>query len=167
MAESSINWSHWIYESNDFYWAFYSRESCHLSKHTLKLFNLAGSLAHVQQFSRLLDKFEVWVKQFVTFLISFSVWFFKMEFSPLPDLLHTKSVIEIGFFYDGEHIRAKICRLLTFFSKITSRWRFLVDTKSGITTCENTLNTGWILWTLRYLLLKIIFFTLIFKSSIF
>ena len=41
--------------------SFYSSESCHLSEYTLKLFNLAGFLAHVQQFSLLLDKFEVWV----------------------------------------------------------------------------------------------------------
>ena len=41
--------------------SFYSSESCHLSEYTLKLFNLAGFLAHVRQFSRLLNKFEVWV----------------------------------------------------------------------------------------------------------
>ena len=40
---------------------FYFSESCPLSEYTIKLFNLAGFLAHVKQFSRLLDKFEVWV----------------------------------------------------------------------------------------------------------
>ena len=35
--------------------------SYHLSEYTLELFNLAGFLAHVQQFSRLLGKFKVWV----------------------------------------------------------------------------------------------------------
>ena len=47
-----------------------------------------------------------------------------MEFNPLPDLLNTRfTIIEIGLFYGGEHLGAKICRFLTFFDKITSRWR--------------------------------------------
>ena len=50
-----------MYESKLFLLSFYSSESCHLSEYTLKLFNLAGILAHVQQLSRLLDKLEVWV----------------------------------------------------------------------------------------------------------
>ena len=52
-----------------------------LSECTIKLFDLAGFLVHVQQFSRLLDKFEdrFLVKRFGTFLISFSVCFFKMK----------------------------------------------------------------------------------------
>ena len=29
-----------------------------------------------------------------------------------------------------------------FFDKITLRWRSLVSTKSGMTTCENISNTG-------------------------
>ena len=41
--------------------SFYSSESSPLSEYTIKLFNLAGFLVHVQQFSRLLDKFEVCV----------------------------------------------------------------------------------------------------------
>ena len=55
--------------------------------YTLKLLNLAGFLAHVQQFSRLLDKFEDWVscEAVWPFLINFSVWFFKMEFKHSPD----------------------------------------------------------------------------------
>ena len=78
------------------------------------------------------------------FLISFSVYFLKMEFNPLPDLLNTGfTIIEIGLFYGGEHLGAKnICRFLTFFDKVTSRWRFLVGIKSRMTTCENTSITG-------------------------
>ena len=32
-----------------------------------------------------------------------------------------------------------------FFDKITSRWRFLVILDLGMTTCENTSNTGCVL----------------------
>ena len=46
---------------NQFLLSCYSSESWHLSQYTLKLFNLASVLAHVQQFSRLLKKLEVWV----------------------------------------------------------------------------------------------------------
>ena len=79
-------------------------------------FNLAGFLAHVQQFSRLLDKLEVWVSCEAVWdiMISFSVWFFKMEFNHLRDLLNTGfTIVEIGLFYSGKHLGAKICRLLT------------------------------------------------------
>ena len=61
MAESSINSNHWIYESKWFLLSLYSSESYHLLEYTLKLFNLACFLAHVQQFSSFLDKLEVWV----------------------------------------------------------------------------------------------------------
>ena len=48
----------------------------------------------------------------------FYVWFFKMEFNPLPDLLNTGfTIIEIGLFYGGEHLGAKICRFLTFLTR--------------------------------------------------
>ena len=57
-------------------------ESCHLSDCTLKLFNLEGFLAHVEQFSRLLDdlKFGFLVKHFAlqnfrsVFLFDFLKW---------------------------------------------------------------------------------------------
>ena len=66
-----------------------------------------------------------------------------MKFNPLPDLLNIGfTIAEIGLFYGGELLGRKICRFLTNFDKITSRWRFLVNTKSGMTTCENTSNTG-------------------------
>ena len=97
---------------------------------------------HVQQFSLHLDKFEVWVYCEAVWYIfeQFSVSFFKMAFNPLPDLVNTGfTIIEIGLFYGGERLGAKIYRFLTFFDIITSIWRFLVGTKSGMTTCENTL----------------------------
>ena len=77
-------------------------------------------------------KFGFLVKQFhfATFLISFSVWFFKMEIIPLPDLLNTGfTIIEIGLFYGSEHLRAKICRFQTvfedgdFWSLLKRGWR--------------------------------------------
>ena len=99
---------------------------------------MADFLAHVQQFSRLLGninlKFGVLLKQFATFLLSFSVWFFKMEFNLLPELLNTGfTIIEIGLFYDGEHLGAKICRFLTFvFTKSFQDGHF-----------SSVLNRGW------------------------
>ena len=53
------NSTHFLYQSKWFLLSFYSSESCPLSEYTIKIFNLAGFLAHVQ-FFRLLDKFEVW-----------------------------------------------------------------------------------------------------------
>ena len=53
--------NHSVYQTKLFLLSFYSSKSCPLSENTIKLFNLAGFLVHVQQFSRLLDKFEVWV----------------------------------------------------------------------------------------------------------
>ena len=61
MAESKANSNHSLYQPKLFLLSFYSSESCNLSEYTIKLFNLAGFLVHVQQFSHLLDKFEVWV----------------------------------------------------------------------------------------------------------
>ena len=92
-----------------------------------QVFNLAGFLAHVQQFSRLFDKFEVLVSCEAVWGIfdQFFCLIFKMEFNPLPDLLNTGfTIVEIGLFYGGEHLGAKICRFLTCFDKITSRWQF-------------------------------------------
>ena len=46
-----------------------------------------------------------------------------MEFNHLPDLLNTGfTIVEIGLFYGGEHLGAKICNFLTCFDKITSRF---------------------------------------------
>ena len=37
-----------------------------------------------------------------------------MEFNPLPDLLNIRfTITEIGLFYGGENLEAKICRLQT------------------------------------------------------
>ena len=132
MAESSTNSNHSLYQPKLFLSSFYSSEICPLSEYTIKLFNLAGFLVHDQQFSRLLDKFDVWVSceavwDIFYFLISFSVWCFKMEFNPLPHLLNTEFTnTEIGLFHGGEHFGAKICGLMTFFDKFTifSRCRF-------------------------------------------
>ena len=57
-----------------------------------------------------------------------------MEFNPFPDLLNTGfTVIETGLFCGGEHLGAKIYRFPTLFDKITSKYRFLVGTKLGMT----------------------------------
>ena len=56
-----------------------------------------------------------------------------MEFNPLPDLLNTGfTVVEIGLFYGGEHLGAKICRFLTCFNKITFKM-----------VIQYLLNRGW------------------------
>ena len=47
------------------------------------------------------------------------LWFLKMEFNPLPDLLNTGfTIIEMGLFYGGENLEAKIRRLQTFLDKM-------------------------------------------------
>ena len=44
------------------------------------------------------------------------------------DLLNTGfTIIEIGLFYDGEQLYAKVCRFLTFFT----RWRCLLNEQQG------------------------------------
>ena len=83
-------------------------------------------------------KFGFLVKHSATFLIVFSVSVFKMEFTPLPDLPNTGlTIIEIGLFYGGEHLEAKICRFQNFFEQ---HWPCL----SRTTISEDTLNTGWV-----------------------
>ena len=101
-----------------FFLSFYSSKSCHLSEYTLKYFG--GLFTRVLKFSRFKNKFNLkfgfLLQHFATFLFDFPVWCFKMEFNSLPELLDTKlTIIEIGLFYGGEHLEAKICRFLTFF----------------------------------------------------
>ena len=69
-----------------------------------------------------------------------------MEFNPLPDSLNTGfTIIEIGYLtlvlwwrtHGSENMQ-----IPDFFDRITSRWRVLVGTNSGMTTCENTSNIG-------------------------
>ena len=77
--------------------------------------------ARVQKFSRLLNKFEVWVswEAVCDILFGFSVWFFRMEFKHLPYLLNTGFTInEIGLFYGGEHLEAKLCNFQTFWDNM-------------------------------------------------
>ena len=82
---------------NEFYWTFTQAkvviyQSIHAS-------GLAGFLTHVQQFSRLLDKFEVWVSCGAVCDIFDQLFclIFKMELNPLPDLLNTGfTIIEFG-----------------------------------------------------------------------
>ena len=134
-----------------------------------------------------------------------SVWLFKMEFNPLPDLLNTWfTIVEIDLFYGGKHLRAKTCRFLTYFDtlqdgdiwSVLNRGWLWKHSKYWLTS-SNVLIKHWTYfpkamliysnWTrclihffydfisafdklqrmLRYLLLKIIFLALIFKSSIF
>ena len=107
------------------YWAFTpAKLKLSLSEYKLKLFNLTGFLTHVQQFSRLLNKFEVGflVKQFATFFIGSSVCFFKMKFNPFPDVLNTK-----------------MCRFQTFSANMAA------CLSSRTTTYENTSNAGRVL----------------------
>ena len=70
-----------------------------------------------------------------------------MEYNPLPDLLNTIfTIFEISLFYGCEHLGAKICRFLTFLTRSLHDDRgILVVTKLGMTTCENTSNTGLVL----------------------
>ena len=79
---------------NDFYWALLQRKlSFILSEYTFKLFILVGFLVDVQQFSCILDKFEVWISYDQAVCNIFDQVFcliFKMEFNPLPDLLNTE-----------------------------------------------------------------------------
>ena len=81
--------------------SFYSSEGCHLSEYKLKLCTLAGFLAHVKKFSRLLNKFEVWVscEELSDIFIGFSVCFFKTEFNPLSNywILDLKSLRLVSF----------------------------------------------------------------------
>ena len=102
MAESSKNSNHCLYQPKLLLLSFYTSESCPLSEYIVKVFNLEGLiLAYVQQFSRLLDKFEVWIscEAVCDIFDQFSVLLFKVEFNSLPDLLNTGfTIIEIGLF---------------------------------------------------------------------
>ena len=107
---------------NDFYGAFTP-----VPEYTLKLFNLAVFLAHVQQFPRLLDKFEVWVS--CEALCDFFDWFFCLIFKNelQPDLLNTGfTITEIGLFYGDENLEAKIilCRFQAFLNNMANMFIF-------------------------------------------
>ena len=87
--ESSINSNHWKYELKWFFLSFYFSESCHLSEYTLKRF---GGLFDARP--RSFPAFQKSLKfgflvALLTSLFGFSVWFFKVEFNLLPDLLNT------------------------------------------------------------------------------
>ena len=116
----------------------------------IKLFHLAGFLAHVQQFSRLLDSLSYLVKPFATFFMSFSVCFLKWNSTLcqvywISDLQLLKLVCFVVCFVVASTWERKYVKSRLFFDTITSRWRFLVGTKLGMTTCENTSNIGWVL----------------------
>ena len=129
MAESSKNSNHCLYQPKWFYKAFTPAkvvlyQSIQSSYLIWRAFWRTSS-----DFPAFCLKFEVWVSCEAVWEIfdqfCFSVWFFKMEFNPMPDLLNTRfTIVEIGLFFDGEHLGAKIRRFLTCFDKITSRWRF-------------------------------------------
>ena len=106
--------------------SYYSRESCHLFYQYIHASDLVGFSAHVQKFSRLLNKFEVWVscEAVCDIFNRFFCLIFKIEFNPLQDLQNTGlTIIEIGLFY-GSSKNMQIPDF--FFDKITSRWQLLV-----------------------------------------
>ena len=121
MAESSINSDNWIYEWKWFLLRFYFNKSCHLSRYTLNYLIWRAFWRTFSNFPAFWTslKFGFLVKHFVTFLISFSVWFFKIKLKTLPHLLNTGfTIVENGLFYGGEHLEAKICRFQTFLDKM-------------------------------------------------
>ena len=66
--------------------------------------------------------------------------FFKIEFNPLPDLLNTGfAIIEIGLFYGGENLKAKICSIQTFLDNMAA---YL---SSQTTTNKKASNTSLVL----------------------
>ena len=73
-------------------------------------------------------KFGFLVQHFATFFFDFSVWFLKIEFNLLPDLLSNRlTIIEIRLLYGGEQLEAKICRFLTFLT----RYRCLLNRRTS------------------------------------
>ena len=139
MAKSSINSNHWICESNDFYWAFYSGETCYLSGYTGKWFGgVFGARPEIFPPFK-----QVWS---LSFLWS-SMWHFRSvslcsvfenEIQTLPDLLSTEfTIIEIGLYYGGEPlgVGGKNMQIHDFLHKITSL----------MVTCRNPPSTVWVL----------------------
>ena len=139
MAISLINSNHWICESNDFYWAFYSSETCYLSGYTGKWFGgVFGARPEIFPPFK-----QVWS---LSFLWS-SMWHFRSvslcsvfenEIQPLPDLLSTEfTIIEIGLYYGGEPlgVGGKNMQINDFLHKIISL----------MVTCRNPPSTVWVL----------------------
>ena len=105
MAESSINLNPWMYESKWFFLSFLLSFIRVYSQVIWRAF-----LTRVREifppFKRL--KFGFHVQHFATFLFDISVWCFKIEFIPLPDLLNAGcTIIQIGLFYGGKHLKPK------------------------------------------------------------
>ena len=93
-----------------------------------------------QAFWRKSSNFSVWIYREAVCDIFWSVFLF--EFNPLPDLLNTGfTIIEFMVANTWERKYA----VPDIFWQITSRWRFLVRIKSGMTACEKTSSNGWVL----------------------
>ena len=126
--------------------SFYSSKSCHLSEYTGKWFG--GLFGARPEIFPPLKKIEVWVSCeavldiFDRFFYSI---FFKMELNPLPGLLKIRfKITEIGLFYGGEHLGAKLCKFLIFFfwqHHFKMELRHLI----GDDDVWNTSNTGCVL----------------------
>ena len=84
MAESSENSNHSLYQPKWFLLSFYSSQSCPLSEYTIKLFNLAGFLVQVQQFSR--------VRVFRGLILAFKYQLFQRLSHLGPDINPAKCV---------------------------------------------------------------------------
>ena len=125
----------WIYESK---WAFTpAKVVIYQSEH---LSDLAGFDARSEIFPRrLLNKFEVWVscEALCDIFYRFFVWFYKMEFNTLPDLLNTGFIIiKIGLFYYGVHFGAKMCGFLTFLTQNIDLWSVLIRGRRPVKTLQ-------------------------------
>ena len=87
-------------------------------------------------------KFGFLVKQLATFLISFSVWFFKNGVQPFVRFTEYRIYNYRKWFVLWRRtIGSENMQIPDFSDKTISRWQFLVGTKLGMTTCENTSNT--------------------------
>ena len=72
------------------------------------------------------------------FLLDFFKWNSTLcQIFWIPDL----HLLQLSCFMVANTWEWKYADSLSLSDKITSRWRFLVGTKSGMTTCENTSNT--------------------------
>ena len=79
-------------------------------------------------------------QQFVTYLFDFSVWFLKIEFNPLLDLLNTGvTIFENSLFC----VRTQEAKIPGF------HWQdgdvYLIRNLPVSPTCESTSNTGWVI----------------------
>ena len=142
MAESLIKSNHW----NDFYWVLLQRKLSLIRVYTQVNYLIWRVWAHVQQFYRLLDKFEVWISCWCEAVCNIFDQFFCLIYGIQPFARFTEYRIYNNWNWfvlwwwrtlGSENMQIPA----TLFDKITSFWSVL--NRGWRTSPGGTWGAGW------------------------